>query len=295
LAADKLEADEALKAQQDVTAIQAQATTVTGQIPGYQTKLDYIKQLHTVPGDILNVYRQIFPYTSPKVYYSNYAYSAGSIQLTAYAPSLPELARYMQIMYNCPIVTGLSVSAIPNINSMYTPSVHSYSVPALPAPYSAHYPGSKVAISNYTITNGVVTEINGLGPNNPAQETTALGVGGQMGGRPMMGPMGGGAGPQMGGGTMGRVGGGPGMAGGGQATAIPYKPSMGFDFNVTLTTTAELKTVDVPTDLVFSGGSAQGTGMGRGGPGMGGPGMGGPRMGPGAGARGGPPAGGGGD
>lgn len=152
-------ANEAQSAKQQIDNLTSQAQTISGQIPAFKTNVDFVNSVRDYNLKYAQLYTNISRYTSPRILYSNLSVNQTTLTIDAYAPSLPELARYMQYMYNEPDISGLSVSAIPAYHSSYSPSTKQYTLPALPPGYVAHFPGSSIPVHSFTVTNGQVTEI----------------------------------------------------------------------------------------------------------------------------------------
>ncbi|HEY3328425.1 MAG TPA: hypothetical protein VGK19_00245 [Capsulimonadaceae bacterium] len=156
------DAARATAAKQTIDDINTQATQVAGQLPAISEKVDFVKKLQEYNLSYVKLYRNIARYTSPDILYTSLAVSGTSLTISAYAPSLPALARYMQIMYNEPDISKLSVSAIPGYKAAYAPSTKDYSIPELPRGFVARFPGSPVPVKTFTVVNGQVTKIAGV-------------------------------------------------------------------------------------------------------------------------------------
>jgi len=162
LASITAQAQQAADAKQAIDDINAQAATINAQLPPVQQKVQFVKDLQDYNLGLVRLYRNIARYTSPDILYTNLSVTGTSLTIAAYAPSLPALARYMQVMYNEPDIKTLSISAIPGYQAAYTPSTKNFTIPALPRGFAARFPGSNVPVKSFTVVNGRVTQIAGI-------------------------------------------------------------------------------------------------------------------------------------
>ncbi len=161
---DKITEDaaNAVAAKQKIDGIDAQTADVSGQLPAVQQKVKFVKDLQEYNLAYVKLYRNIARYTSPSILYTSLNVTGTSLSISAYAPNMPSLLRYMQIMYNEPDIKSLTISAIPGYQAAYTPSTKDYSIPALPPGFVARFPGSAIPVRSFTVVNGQVTKISGI-------------------------------------------------------------------------------------------------------------------------------------
>ncbi|MDR3710019.1 MAG: hypothetical protein P4L33_17125 [Capsulimonadaceae bacterium] len=154
------EANAAVAAKAKIDSLTQQATTVSGQLPAIQTKVTFVKDLQEYNLAYAKLYTNVARYTSPKILYKSLKASGTTLTMDAYAPSLPDLTRYMQIMYNEPDIKALSISAIPAYRSAYTPDSDPITLPQLPPGYVAKFPGSNLPVKSFDVVNGQVTSLS---------------------------------------------------------------------------------------------------------------------------------------
>ncbi len=104
-------AAEAGKAKTDALRQQTQATTA--QIAPIQAKVDFVKAVHQHNTDIGNFWATVAAYSDPKVIYSDAVVSGNALTIKAYSPSLAEIGRYLQAMYQEPDFQSVAIDKLP--------------------------------------------------------------------------------------------------------------------------------------------------------------------------------------
>jgi hypothetical protein len=164
-------ADAAQADKDKVDGINAQAAAATASIAPIQAKVDFYDAAQKYNVAYLQLYHNIFLYTSPEVLYNSLTVSGTTMTISGYTPSFSSLGRYLLEMYKEPDITNLSLaSSVPN-NGTANPNTPQQI--ALPSGVTGHLPGYNVPVMSYTVQGGKITAVN--------QGGTAAGAGGGVG------------------------------------------------------------------------------------------------------------------
>lgn len=104
-------AAEAGKAKTD--ALKSQAATQRSQIAPLKAKVDYVKAVRAYNTSIVAFWNTVSHYSDPKVIYTDAAVSGTTLTIKAYMPSIGEVGRYLQAMYQEPDFTTVSIDKLP--------------------------------------------------------------------------------------------------------------------------------------------------------------------------------------
>ncbi len=107
----KATAAEAGKAKTD--ALKTQATNQRSQIAPLQAKVDYVKAVRAYNTSVVKFWDTVSHYSDPKVIYTDAAVSGTTLTIKAYMPSIGEVGRYLQAMYQEPDFTTVSIDKLP--------------------------------------------------------------------------------------------------------------------------------------------------------------------------------------
>jgi hypothetical protein len=106
-------ATEAEKAKQDNDNIAAEAVTVKAAVQPTQDKLTFVKLVHEFNEKWPQLYETLAQYTDLKVIYSGAAVSGTTMSIKAYAPSIAEIGRYLERIYEEPDFNQVSIDHLP--------------------------------------------------------------------------------------------------------------------------------------------------------------------------------------
>ncbi len=104
-------AAEAGKAKTD--ALKAKAASQRSQIAPLKAKVDYVKAVRTYNTSLVTFWDTVSRYSDPKVIYTDAAVSGTTLTIKAYMPSISEVGRYLQAMYQEPDFTTVSIDKLP--------------------------------------------------------------------------------------------------------------------------------------------------------------------------------------
>ncbi len=104
-------AAEAGKAKTD--ALKAKAATQRSQIAPLKAKVDYVKAVRTYNTSLVTFWDTVSRYSDPKVIYTDASVSGSTLTIKAYMPSISEVGRYLQAMYQEPDFTTVSIDKLP--------------------------------------------------------------------------------------------------------------------------------------------------------------------------------------
>ena len=104
--------------------LRTQAQNTRSQIAPIQAKVDYVKAVHQHNNDIVTFWDTVSRYSDPKVIYSDAAVSGTTLTIKAYSPSLAEIGRYLQAMYQEPDFQSVGIDKLPGypeavVNKLY--------------------------------------------------------------------------------------------------------------------------------------------------------------------------------
>src|ERR1700722_18835467 len=115
VAQEKNMADAAEAAQQKVEDLNTQASAATASIAPIQANVDFYNAALKYNVAYLQLYHNIFTYTSPEVVYNSLSVSGTTMTISGYTPSFSALGRYLLEMYHEPDITALTLSSqVPN-------------------------------------------------------------------------------------------------------------------------------------------------------------------------------------
>jgi hypothetical protein len=152
------QADEAQAAKDKVDGINAQAAAATASIAPIQAKVDFYDGAQKYNTAYLQLYHNIFLYTSPEVLYNNLNVNGTTMTISGYTPSYSALGRYLMEMYKEPDITNLTLTSQLPANGSASPNVPQ-NIP-LPAGIVGHLPGYNVPVTSYTVLGGKITAVN---------------------------------------------------------------------------------------------------------------------------------------
>lgn len=104
-------AAEAGKAKTD--ALVAQAAAQRTQIAPLKAKVDYVKAVRAYNTSLVAFWATVARYSDPKVTYTDAAVSGTALTIKAYMPSIGEVGRYLQAMYQEPDFTTVGIDKLP--------------------------------------------------------------------------------------------------------------------------------------------------------------------------------------
>lgn len=107
----KATAAETGKAKTD--ALKTQAASQRSQIAPLQAKVDYVKAVRAYNTSVVKFWDTVSHYSDPKVIYTDAAVSGTTLTIKAYMPSIGEVGRYLQAMYQEPDFTTVSIDKLP--------------------------------------------------------------------------------------------------------------------------------------------------------------------------------------
>ena len=95
-------------------ALKQKASDTTSQIAPLQAKVDFVNAVHQHNIDIVKFWNLLAQYSSgSKVIYSDAAISGSTLTIKAYTPSIAEVGRYLQAMYQEPDFQSVGVDKLP--------------------------------------------------------------------------------------------------------------------------------------------------------------------------------------
>jgi hypothetical protein len=145
--------------QSQVTSLESQTTTVTGQQPAIDTKIKFVTDVEAYNQAYPKLYRTIAKYTVPTILYSTLSVTGTALSISAYTPNLASLADYLAHIWNDPDLKSVDVSAFPGYRQEYEPSLKTFTMPVLPPGYVAHFKGSSQRVASFVVAGGQVTQI----------------------------------------------------------------------------------------------------------------------------------------
>ena len=104
-------AAEAGKAKTD--ALKTQATAQRAQIAPIKVKVDFVKANRDYTTSLVAFWATVARYSDPRVIYTDASVSGTTLTIKAYMPSIGEVGRYLQAMYQEPDFTTVSIDKLP--------------------------------------------------------------------------------------------------------------------------------------------------------------------------------------
>ncbi len=104
-------AAEAGKAKTD--ALKVKASSQRSQIAPLKAKVDYVKAVRVYNTSLVAFWDTVSRYSDPKVIYTDAVVSGTTLTIKAYMPSISEVGRYLQAMYQEPDFTTVSIDKLP--------------------------------------------------------------------------------------------------------------------------------------------------------------------------------------
>ena len=104
-------AAEAGKAKTD--ALKAQAAAQRSQIAPLKAKVDYVKAVEAYNNSIVAFWNTVAQYSDPKIIYTDAQVAGTALTIKAYSPSIAEVGRYLQAMYQEPDFSTVGIDKLP--------------------------------------------------------------------------------------------------------------------------------------------------------------------------------------
>lgn len=90
-----------------------QATNIRGQIAPLTAKVQFAQQLSDYRKQWARLFITLANYSDPKIPYSDAVVNGPTMSISAYSPSIAEVARYLQIMYKEPDFSSVAIDRLP--------------------------------------------------------------------------------------------------------------------------------------------------------------------------------------
>jgi Tfp pilus assembly protein PilN len=181
----------AAAASANIATLTGDASKIASSAGPIQANIDYVNSVYAYNLVYPTLFEHVAKYTSPRILYSGMQMNGANLEIQAYTPSLEELGRYMEIMYQDPDFTSVSISAVPT-PAEAAERVYLYKgvvvgtagakISALAAPETI--PGVPAGV-NVQLPAGVTLTQPGMTANG-SQAQSAMGRGGFPGGLPAM-------------------------------------------------------------------------------------------------------------
>ena len=104
-------AAEAGKAKTD--ALKAQAAAQRSQIAPLKAKVDFVASVRKYNRDLVTFWNTVAQYSDPRIIYTDAQVTGPTLTLKAYAPTIAEVGRYLQAMYQEPDFTTVEIDKLP--------------------------------------------------------------------------------------------------------------------------------------------------------------------------------------